>query len=114
MVRNAVAIFYKATGTMTEFNPSDMLYLNMRYHALYDEDDSKRHAFWFTMMAHELARQVRSGHPCEHFFLSEFYVATNILKLSIKLRDVVLLHSRLPAYINKFVKHQPRDTADAC
>merc|ERR1712226_995072 len=85
--QSSICIFYDPTGGTIAFNANKALHFNVRfYHALHHHpptpyDRKKCYSYWFTVMAHELAHNLVSGHTKEHGFYTESYVMLYLPKL---------------------------------
>jgi len=72
-----VAIYYEPNGNTIAFNSNKALYFNLRFFvALHRGNiDSACYSYWYTVMAHELAHNLVSGHNKEHGKFTESIVA---------------------------------------
>ncbi|KAK0115907.1 hypothetical protein ONS95_012951 [Cadophora gregata] len=88
--RRAMHIFYDESGGTIAFNSGGAIFCNFRFYsqlhvakmtACSGEGKSEAAAYWWIVIAHELAHNIVKEHNAEHSFYTEMLAATNFPKM---------------------------------
>lgn len=82
---HSVAIYHQGNGGVIAFNAGGALHFNLRYftslHWSGKELTPASYAYWFTVMAHELAHNFVTPHNKDHGHFTESYIMTYLPRL---------------------------------